>query len=63
MNDKCTICDKGFIECMEEDSYPEDHFHTFDASDANLGFDSISEAAKLLGMTDKEMHNLLEIGF
>ena len=49
MNSNCTFCKKSFMEIMEEQEYPEDHFHSFDVSNENLGFDPMEIAKEIFG--------------
>jgi hypothetical protein len=37
------------MEIMEEQEYPEDHFHSFDVSNENLGFDPMEIAKEIFG--------------
>jgi formylmethanofuran dehydrogenase subunit E len=57
MNDKCTICGLTFKEAMDKKPYD---IHSFSCSDADLGIDIVAEAAKLLGMSDKDLKELLD---
>lgn len=48
--ENCIICNKTPIECLEDDPFPEDHFHTFSISNEMLGFDPVKIANDIFEM-------------